>query len=166
MADRHQIKPYPLRMPDELRERLDEAAKTIGRSLHAEIVARLAASFSDRAGVELDDYELLSIGLEDPADRTAALKVLLLNELMLLRRRVADLGGVSAVLQAEKSDLVKRITGPKIQGTGGERKSYFSQFFGTQPLTAILTDEELEKIAERFVVLQDGIKTPKNKPTL
>ena len=46
MTDRHQQKPYPLRMPDELRARLEEAAAAGSRSLHAEIVARLQASFA------------------------------------------------------------------------------------------------------------------------
>lgn len=37
---------YPLRMPQELRERLAEVAKVSGRSMNAEIVARLEASFT------------------------------------------------------------------------------------------------------------------------
>lgn len=44
MTDRHQQKPYPLRMPDELRTRLEEAAQIGSRSLHAEIIARLQSS--------------------------------------------------------------------------------------------------------------------------
>lgn len=36
---------YPLRMPQELRERLAEVAKESGRSMNAEIVARLQESF-------------------------------------------------------------------------------------------------------------------------
>ena len=47
MTDRHQQKPYPLRMPDELRTRLEDASKKGSRSLHAEIIARLEASFSE-----------------------------------------------------------------------------------------------------------------------
>jgi plasmid stability protein len=38
--------PYPLRMPDEMRERLALAAKERGRSLHAEIISRLQESLS------------------------------------------------------------------------------------------------------------------------
>lgn len=45
MSDRHQQKPYPLRMSDELRARLEQASKDVGRSLHAEIVDRLERSF-------------------------------------------------------------------------------------------------------------------------
>lgn len=48
MNDRHQIAPYPIRMPQELRERLEQAAKDGNRSLHAEIVARLHQSFDTR----------------------------------------------------------------------------------------------------------------------
>ncbi|MBB6579588.1 hypothetical protein HNP33_003702 [Comamonas odontotermitis] len=46
MTDRHQQKPYPLRMPDDLRAKLEDAAKEGSRSLHAEILARLDDSFS------------------------------------------------------------------------------------------------------------------------
>lgn len=45
MSDRHQTKPYPLRMPEELRENLKSIAQENNRSLNAEIVARLQESF-------------------------------------------------------------------------------------------------------------------------
>jgi len=49
MEDRHKQKlSYPLRMPDELRLKLENEAKKVGRSLHAEIVARLEQSFSEK----------------------------------------------------------------------------------------------------------------------
>ncbi|QWF19304.1 Arc family DNA-binding protein [Lysobacter capsici] len=53
MNDRHQIKPYPLRMQEELRERLDAAAGANGRSLHAEILARLESSLSKESSDDL-----------------------------------------------------------------------------------------------------------------
>ncbi|WP_152690447.1 Arc family DNA-binding protein [Pseudomonas fluorescens] len=52
MTDRHQISPYPIRMPAELRDQLEESARKGSRSLHAEIISRLTASFSPRT---LDD---------------------------------------------------------------------------------------------------------------
>lgn len=48
MNDRHQIPPYPIRMPPDLRTLLEEAAKDGNRSLHAEILARLHRSFDTR----------------------------------------------------------------------------------------------------------------------
>lgn len=45
-SDRHNIAPYPLRLTAELRGSLEESARKVGRSLHAEIVARLDKSFS------------------------------------------------------------------------------------------------------------------------
>jgi hypothetical protein len=65
MNDRHQTKPYPLRMSDDLREKLAEAAKSSGRSLNAEVVKRLEDSF---AGVwpRMPDSEWMSSVL--PAD--------------------------------------------------------------------------------------------------
>lgn len=44
MSDRHQQKPYPLRMPDDLRYKLEIAAQDGNRSLHSEIVSRLEGS--------------------------------------------------------------------------------------------------------------------------
>lgn len=52
MTDRHSISPYPIRMPSDLRERLEQAAKQGSRSLHAEIIARLEASFGRAPGSE------------------------------------------------------------------------------------------------------------------
>lgn len=46
MNDRHQIAPYPIRMPAELRAQLEDAAKAGNRSLHAEIIARLQSTFA------------------------------------------------------------------------------------------------------------------------
>lgn len=43
--DYHRITPYPLRLEAELRKQLDKASKKESRSLHAEIVHRLTASF-------------------------------------------------------------------------------------------------------------------------
>ena len=45
MTDRHQIAPYPLRMEQELRDRIERAAKANNRSMNAEIVSRLQNSF-------------------------------------------------------------------------------------------------------------------------
>jgi hypothetical protein len=50
MSDASQKIPYPLRMPDELRAKLEDARS--GRSLNAEIVQRLEASFSQQTDSE------------------------------------------------------------------------------------------------------------------
>ncbi|THJ30937.1 Arc family DNA-binding protein [Lampropedia aestuarii] len=44
-SSRHQLPSYPLRMEEELREKIAAAAKASGRSMNAEIVARLEAAF-------------------------------------------------------------------------------------------------------------------------
>lgn len=59
MTGKHQQQSYPLRMSDELRERLEEAARESGRSMNAEIVARLQASFVPRA--ELTWAEVVAV---------------------------------------------------------------------------------------------------------
>jgi hypothetical protein len=53
MNDRHVISPYPIRMPSELRQRLEESAKQGARSLHAEIISRLEASYDPEAFIDL-----------------------------------------------------------------------------------------------------------------
>lgn len=42
------ITPFALRMPPELRAQIEEAAAEKGRSLNAEILARLSSSFSEK----------------------------------------------------------------------------------------------------------------------
>lgn len=51
-TDRHQAPSYPLRMPDELKARIQNAAESAGRSLHAELLHRLQRSldFEQSAG--------------------------------------------------------------------------------------------------------------------
>lgn len=43
-----EIAPFGVRMPAELKVRLETAAKSNGRSMNTEVVARLAASFDDK----------------------------------------------------------------------------------------------------------------------
>lgn len=59
MTERPQAPSYPLRMPDELKERLQEAAQESGRSVNAEIVARLLESFVPHA--ELTRAEVVAV---------------------------------------------------------------------------------------------------------
>lgn len=48
MSDRHAIPPYSLRMPQELRDRLESVAKANHRSLNAEILARLESTLAEQ----------------------------------------------------------------------------------------------------------------------
>jgi hypothetical protein len=95
MNDRHQQKPYPLRMSEELRKELEAAAGASGRSLNAEIVARLQGSFegsssdSDKLALDLSRKVL---GLEMMAGSVGAFLKLTLNHLTPAAER--KLGGV------------------------------------------------------------------------
>lgn len=64
--------PYPLRMPQQLRERLNEQAKLHNRSLHAEIVDVLQRAVAD--GPKIPEVSGLNVeALADAiADRVAA----------------------------------------------------------------------------------------------
>lgn len=72
MNDRHSISPYPIRMPQEMREHLEENAKKGGRSLHAEIMQRLDTTIAlddfmseHRAGTYSEVYDMLQSVLAD-----------------------------------------------------------------------------------------------------
>ncbi len=54
MSDKQQKAPYPLRMPDEMRDQLKEYAHNNRRSLNAEIVARLERSLMEEPLLEED----------------------------------------------------------------------------------------------------------------
>lgn len=45
-----QVNPYPIRLPKELREKLEAVAKANGRSLNAEMLLRLEASLREEEG--------------------------------------------------------------------------------------------------------------------
>lgn len=61
MTDRHQDPSYPLRMPKDLRALLEEAAATSGRSVNAEIVARLRQSFKTQPSQALKQKDVVAI---------------------------------------------------------------------------------------------------------
>lgn len=52
MEEKPRTTPYPLRMPDDLRAKLEGSAKSGARSLHAEIISRLERSFSNDREME------------------------------------------------------------------------------------------------------------------
>lgn len=55
------IVPLGLRMPPEVKEQIEAAAKANGRSMNAEIVARLQASFEPLSGHEKRDLQAQTI---------------------------------------------------------------------------------------------------------
>lgn len=153
-----------IRLPDELKERIETSAKEWGRSMNAEIVHMLQSYYkhvdsdvdSLQRSLEHQRKESISFGLQDGRDRAAVIHVLLLQEISLLKRRVDALGGRNAVLGMTKGEVMKRVEGPRLKGTHEEQTTYFSQTIGTTPLTALLTGEELNRLAERVVLLQEG----------
>lgn len=153
---------YVVRFPGGMRDRIKMAADESGRSMNAEIIQMLQSYFDHlddqveqlQESLEIARKATVSIGLNDPLDRAAVLKVLLLQELMLLRGRVSQLGGRDAVLKASKAEISQKIEGPHLKGTQEEQKSYFSRTVGETPLTALLTDDEIERLASRVVLIQ------------
>lgn len=158
---------FVVRFPDGMRDRIKSMADEDGRSMNSQIIYMLQDCFDqmeDRVeqlqdGLKSAGRSNVSIGLNDPVDRAAILKVILLNELMLLRRRISALGGPDAVLELKRSEIAERIEGEKISGTAEEQTTLFSQLLPAYPLSALLTDGEISKLAGRVVELQ------KNQPS-
>lgn len=155
---------FQVRFPEGMRDRIAEAAQANNRSMNAQIVHMIAEHFQRvddqvdelRAGLATVERVGISIGLTDPVDRAAVLRAMLLEERMLLRRRINDLGGRDAVLKMSDSELAKSIRGPRLRGTPDEQKTYLSRVIESMPLTAILTSEELDHIAQRLALIQQS----------
>lgn len=75
MNDRHAISPYPVRMPGELRKRLDESAREGSRSLHAEIISRLEESFASRDTKQMGMGELADLLIEMGREKGLSVEV-------------------------------------------------------------------------------------------
>lgn len=94
MTDRHKYPPYSLRLPEDLRDFLEEEAKKNGRSLHSEIIFRLEATARATRSTRL---KLSGNSLD-----TAAETFLLMGELV---KRMDDLvkAGVEIIDTAKKN---------------------------------------------------------------
>ena len=75
MADRHQAQAYPLRLPDELKQRVAAAATEAGRSLNAEIVHRLERSFEASGEVFPEAMKSFADELEERMQRAFAVEI-------------------------------------------------------------------------------------------
>lgn len=154
-----------LRLPPELHAKVHEFAQASGRTYNAQLITMLQdyiereqeAAEAIEHGIEQENAVGVSYGLTDPLDRAAVLKVLLFPERTVLRQRVAELGGKDAVLQLDDAEIKRRVTGPRITGTDAEKRSHMSRALETFPLTTLLTDDELEKLAERVITIQKAM---------
>lgn len=79
MSEKKQQTAYPLRMPQEMRQHLEECAKKGGRSLHAEIMQRLDSTIAldqymaeQRAGTYAEVYDMLQSVTADNDRMTAS----------------------------------------------------------------------------------------------
>lgn len=82
-----QQKPYPLRMPDDVRERLQSCADESGRSLNAEIIYRLQRTLDEDAELADGDGAVYLDGLnEKPRDLAGSYAVFSGDDLTELAR--------------------------------------------------------------------------------
>ena len=154
-----------LRVPPALHARIHEEARSSGRTFNAQLIHMLygyleqqdEAEAIEREGARIEQQVGVGFGLTDPLDRAAVLKSLLFQERSLLRGRVADLGGRDAVLKLDEAEIKARVTGEKIVATDAEKRSHMSRALETYPLTTLLTDDELGKLAERVITMQKAM---------
>lgn len=145
-----------VRIPITLKHDLEEAAAESGRSVTQELIHRLTRSLS----VENEISEV----------RSALYRVITFDEQNVLRQRVTELGGFEKVNQTPIPELMAQINrdDPAIVRTKEQRQSFFSARVKDMPLQAILTTEEIAKIAERLSMIEDSRKkvmaTAKKKP--
>lgn len=167
MNERRQQTSYPLRLPDEIRDRTKALAAEYGRSMNAQVVVMLQHYLDtlDRDVGELQQaLEKRSKAMEraaayDLSDlKIAMLKVLQFEEFMILQDRVISLGGTDHVLETPEAELKRQILGETIQRSEGESLSFYSKVVGNASLTTLLTTDEIGKIAERIVQLEKAHK--------
>lgn len=109
MSDRHSISPYPIRMPVDLRERLEKCAREGNRSLHAEIISRLQESCareSDTAPHSLT-FAISKEKLAKPAPTEEGQKAG--NEVVLSAATIAAFQRVEARMQKRMEEHLKQL---------------------------------------------------------
>lgn len=151
---------FMLRFPDGMRDRIKRDSEEQGRSMNAQIIHMLQSHYDEFDASVEQLVEASALGnvsaLYSPDRSTALIKVLLAEELLLLQKRITRLGGNEAVLSTPKSELIEKINDDGLTGTEHERSSYFSQMVGNTPITALLTTDELNLLAERLALIQGG----------
>lgn len=122
MTDRHVLPPYSLRMPADLREKLEASASEGKRSLNAEIVARLEASYDyipQSMAISADEGVTELNELQSQQAAISALQIAKIRALVDLKAELNDapspeekaaLQAASTVAQAEIDSLSAQRT--------------------------------------------------------
>lgn len=117
MSEKKQQTAYPLRMPEVLRAKLEEAAASNKRSLNAEITARLEDSFhAEVPAAELipasKAREIASAARKDLAVRVREAVLEQLNEAIMQGAESVDISLHRFPLLAYEADEAEEITAP------------------------------------------------------
>lgn len=142
MATQDEYIKTALRLPRDLHRSIQESAEEAGRSMNAEIIARLQASVS-LSQIDAPIYEI--------KQATAAKKVLHAEEWSAICERIEKLGGIDSVLDSKRyklrAELLSKDPGLAIDAPS----SVYSSVVRSTKLSLLLTDEEIGKIAERII---------------
>jgi len=125
MNDRHTIPPYSLRMPEHLRDMLEEAAKTTKRSLNAEIVARLEASFALSIPAPDSSFEDLKRQYLDAGSQISNLRRVMRGREAGLEQLKVQLDYLTREQQHTKAEAVSAI----IEATTAEIAALEQEYF-------------------------------------
>ncbi|WP_047297600.1 Arc family DNA-binding protein [Pseudomonas fluorescens] len=141
MNDRHAISPYPVRMPGELRKRLDESAREGSRSLHAEIISRLEESFASRDLKQMGMGELADLMIEMGKEKGLSVEVVISQ----------------SIEESEKSDAVQL---PVTRGVSKER--LLASLDQDSPVTKKeLNEAVMDAMLKALDAWQEGAASPK-----
>ena len=118
MTDRHQSPSYPLRLPEELRQRVVDAAKASGRSLNAEVISRLQASFDATPSAEVAALRQAVDELRESGRATRATLFLLADAF----RAVTEVGVEGRAPDPAGLKAVRELADAVVQAQSGDDK--------------------------------------------
>lgn len=138
---------YKLRLPQELKDQVEEAAKQSGRSMNAEIVARLEQSFTEPLSTERSAHS-------DIADLVKQQKLFHIETLEL---QLTTIENELSRLHNPLADAHRNLDGAKAAGNATEIKKFTDE---ADRLKRAMTklDERYESCIARLAVLRKELK--------
>nr|WP_256376846.1 Arc family DNA-binding protein [Diaphorobacter sp. HDW4A] len=152
-TDRHQAPSYPLRMPDDLKSRIQTSAEQCGRSLHAELLARLEQSFD---GINEDELQLQISRLEGELSGTKFATDALLASTTGRLATMAQAYSSLFTLMERLNELFDQVAGvAQSQIEGDDRDPVLAK---ARLETALAEKSRIDEIAETCADINDDLE--------
>lgn len=143
-TDRHQAPSYPLRMPDDLKARVQAAAEASGRSLHAELLTRIEDSF--RAENEKFKREIEAhVAASETRVETFTLRI------ELLRNRIDNLSTRAHLISSETERMLNAAQSDEDFAKVKDRVAEYDEI---RAEASALREQAIQLLAERDTELQ------------